>query len=98
MLAFTSRALIEILRWVLSRDHPNFKNYIITAGANPSDRPPLEEGPNPNTIKLGDFTFDNFSSNPLGVCGHVVIRREGDLARAAEVDGEVTRGIIDGVA
>lgn len=97
VLTLASWALIEILRRILGRDHTHFKHYVIAARANPSDRPPLKEGPNPYTIKLCHFTLDNLSGDLLRVGGDVVIRRERDLARTAKLDEKIAGGLVDSI-
>ncbi|KAJ7973891.1 Stromelysin-1, partial [Quillaja saponaria] len=92
--ALTSRALIEIIGRVLSRDHSDFKDQVVAVGPNPSDGPPLKEGPNPYAIEFGNPTHDNFSSDFLRVGSQVVIRRESNLARITQVNREVTGRLV----
>ena len=60
--------------------------------------PPLEQCMDLNPIKLSDLTRNDLSPNCLGIGGEVVVWWESDLAVAVELDGEVTGGLVYGVA
>lgn len=98
MLALASGALVEVLRRVLGRDHSDLENDVVAGGPYSGDGPPLEERANPNPFELRDFTLHDPPRDGFGVRGDVVVRRERDLARAAEPDGEIARGLVHGVA
>ena len=97
-LALAVGTLAEVVGGILSGDHTDLEDQIIAAGFDSGDGPPLEESPNPNTVDVGDAAGNDLAGDVLGVGGEVVVRREGDLAVVAEVDGEVAGGGVDGVA
>lgn len=94
---FTNGSLVEILGRVLGRDDANLKDQVIARGTNSSDRPPLEESPNPNASKAGDVAVDNLAGDFRGVGGQVVVGRQREFAGVTEIDRELSRGLIDGV-
>lgn len=98
MLALARGAIVEILRWILRRDHTDLEDDIIAGGADSGDGPPLEERANPNSLEFRDFSLHDLPGDGVGIGGDVVVRRERDLARAAELDGKVTGGTVHGVA
>lgn len=98
MLALASRGLVEILRGVLGGDHTDFKHQVFAGGPDSSDGPPLEKGPDPNPVKLGNPTRHDLAGNSLGIRGQVVVWRESDFARTAEIDVEVAGSLVYGVA
>lgn len=98
MLTLASGAIIEILRWILRRDHADLEDDVVAGGADSGDRPPLEERANPNSVKFGDFPLHDFPGDGVGVGGYVVVRRERDFARATELDGKLTGGAVHGVS
>ncbi|KAF4352033.1 hypothetical protein G4B88_027498 [Cannabis sativa] len=82
VLSLTSQDLIKVLGRVLDRNTTDLEHQIVATGLYP-------ESPNSNPIELRDSTLIDVTGNNLGVGGQVVIRRESDLARASEVDGEI---------
>ncbi|RXI05933.1 hypothetical protein DVH24_017975 [Malus domestica] len=94
--ALASGALFEVLSGVLDGDRADLEHQVVTARPDSGDWLRPEEGPDADTVDLGDFAHDDLSGDFLRVGGHVV-GREGDLARAAEVDDEVAGGAVDGV-
>lgn len=98
MLSLTRKALIEVLGRVFGRDAADLEDQILAAGANPGDRPPLEERPDTNPVDLRDLPVIDLPGDPLRVRGEVVVRREYDPARVSQVDGEVAGGLVDVVA
>lgn len=98
MLSLTRKALIEVLGRVLGRDAADLEDQILAAGANPGDRPPLEESADTNPVDLRDVPVIDLAGDPLRVRGEVVVGREHDPARVSEVDGEVAGGLVDVVA
>ncbi|OMO58059.1 stromelysin-1 [Corchorus olitorius] len=97
MLAITERALIEIFSRIFSRNHPNFKYQIIPTGFDPRYGPPPEHSPDPDSIQLRYLPLLNFARYLLRVRGQVVVRRERELARAAEIDDEVAGCLVQSV-
>lgn len=98
MLTLASGALIEILGGVLGGDHADFENDVVAGGSDSGDGPPLEERANPNSVELRHATLHDLPGDGVGVGGDVVVGRERDFARAAESDGEIAGGLVDGVA
>lgn len=98
MLALARGAIVEILRWILRRDHTDLEDDIIAGGADSGDGPPLEERANPNSLEFRDFSLHDLPGDGVGIGGDVVVRRERDLARAAELDGKLAGGTVHGVA
>ena len=98
MLSLTRKALIEVLGRVLGRDAADLEDQILAAGANPGDRPPLEERADTNPVDLRDLPVIDLAGDPLRVRGEVVVGREYDPARVSEVNGEVPGGLVDVVA
>ncbi|KAF4362963.1 hypothetical protein F8388_020479 [Cannabis sativa] len=82
VLSLTSQDLIKVLGRVLDRNTTDLEHQIVATGFYP-------ESPNSNPIELRDSTLIDVTGNNLGVGGQVVIRRESDLARTSEVDGEI---------
>lgn len=97
MTAFTERAFIKVLSRIFSRNHPNFKDQIIPAGSNPGYGPPFEQSPDPDPIEFRYLSVFNLPRYPLRVSSQVVVRRERDLARATEINGEVTGCLVKSV-
>ena len=60
--------------------------------------PPLEQCTDQNPVELSDLTRNDLSPDCLGIGGEVVVRRESDLAVAAELNREVAGGLVYGVA
>lgn len=98
MLSLTRKTLIEVLRRVLGRDPADLEEQILAAGANPGDRPPLEERADTDPVELRHPAVADLSGDLLRVRGGVVVRRERDLAHAPEVDGKFAGGMVDAVA
>ena len=98
MFAFAIGALVEVLRGVLGGDHADLKHQVFAGGSDPGDGPPREQRTDPNPVELSDLTRNDLSPDCPGIGGEVVVRRESDLAVAAELDGEVAGGLVYGVA
>lgn len=88
---------IKILRRILRTQHSNLKNQIITTRFNSSNRPPLKQSPNPNSIKFSNLILDDFTPDDLRVQREVVIRRESELAFVSEIDRKFAGSMIERV-
>lgn len=91
----TNWALVKILRRVLSRDHADFKNQVVTGGLNPGNVPPLKEGPDLNTVQLSNLVRSNGPRNFRGEVTEVVVGRQEEFTRAREVESEVAGGGVE---
>ena len=60
--------------------------------------PPLEQCMDLIPIELSNLTQNDLSPDYLGIGGEAVVRWESDLVVVVELDGEVTRGLVYGVA
>lgn len=97
MIAITSKGVIEVLGRILGGDRSDLEDQVVAARPNSSNRPPPEEGSNPNPVQFSDPALDDSPLNPLRVGGQVVIWRKRHTARAAEVNVEIAGGSVDGV-